>query len=316
MKKVLITLLDYHRQHFNLRLYLEVALVLIALLVFNYSLDFEDSYIDAYRGSWIRVVWYFLFDGLPFLIGAWLLYRHHKCERWYTSREFWILFVLGFLILAFDRSFYLGDLLREYMPREATRILYRVANWLGSLFTMVIPIMLLYEFGDRNKIHRWYGLGINSFDPKPYLYLLLIAGVFIGIGSFFNDIQSYYPRYRIGDAQQFARYYDVSTAVPFFLFELSYGSNFITVELFFRGFLIYAFSRYFGTYAVIPMVISYCVLHFGKPLTESLSSIVGGYALGILALHNRNIWGGVIIHVGVAWLMELFGFLQRVVQHS
>ena len=316
MKKVFVTLLSYHKQHFHLRLYGEILVLLIVLLVFNYTLDFEDSYIDSFRGSWIRVVWYFLYQGVPFLLTGWMLYRHHKSEKWFTSPQFWVLFVIGFLILSFDRSFFLGDAVRSFLPGSTIRIWYRCINWVSSFLTVAIPLMLLYELAEKNKLHRWYGFQIGKFDAKPYLYLLLIAGVFIGIGSFFGDLQSYYPRYRISAGQEFARYYDIPQFIPLFLFETSYASNFVTVELFFRGFLIYAFVRYFGTYAVLPMVVSYCVLHFGKPLTESLSSIIGGYALGILALNNRNIWGGVIIHVGVAWLMELFGFLQKVVQHS
>ena len=58
------------------------------------------------------------------------------------------------------------------------------------------------------------------------------------------------------------------------------------------------------------MIATYCFLHFGKPVTETLSSIIGGYILGIIALKNKNIWGGVMVHVGVAWSMELFGYLQ------
>jgi len=33
--------------------------------------------------------------------------------------------------------------------------------------------------------------------------------------------------------------------------------------------------------------------------------------LGIISLNSRNIWGGIFIHLGVAWLMELFGWLHH-----
>jgi len=58
------------------------------------------------------------------------------------------------------------------------------------------------------------------------------------------------------------------------------------------------------------MVAAYAVLHFGKPLGESIGSIFGGYILGIIALYSRNIWGGVFVHGGIALLMEIFAFLQ------
>lgn len=61
------------------------------------------------------------------------------------------------------------------------------------------------------------------------------------------------------------------------------------------------------------MVATYAFLHFGKPMTEAISSVFGGYILGIIFLYNRNVWGGVIIHMGVAWVLELFGYLRSLI---
>lgn len=316
MKKVFASLWEFQKDHFELRLYVSVGVLLVLLLVFNYTYDVEDSHIDLIEALSLRWFAYFLFEAIPFLATAMILYGFGKAERFFTQPGFWLMWFLGFAILAFDRSFHIRELVMEWFSGQPYRIWFRSIGWSSSLLFTVLPLVLIYELLDRSVEHRWYGLAPGTFDARPYLYLLLIAGVFIGVGSFFGDIQSYYPRYRISEGQQFARYYEVGQWVPLTLFELSYASNFITVELFFRGFLIYAFVRYFGAYAVLPMIVAYCVLHFGKPLTESISSVFGGYVLGILALKNRNIWGGVIIHIGVAWLMELFGFLQRWVQHS
>jgi len=52
-------------------------------------------------------------------------------------------------------------------------------------------------------------------------------------------------------------------------------------------------------------------LHFGKPIGEAISSIFGGYVLGVIALNTKSIVGGSIVHIGVAWLMELFAYLQH-----
>lgn len=281
------------------------------LIVFNYTLDFEDQYIDQVDVFWLRWLCYFSYESIPFLFASLILMWQGKAGKFYQSGHFWLIWLIGFLILALDRSVYIRDYLTGFFPSPTFNLWIRSLNWSLSIVWMIVPLMILYESVDRNSPHRWYGLAISRFDPRPYFYLLLIAGVGIGIGSFFGEIQEYYPRYRIEHGQRFAAYYDVSQWVPLSIYELSYASNFITVELFFRGFLIYAFFKYFGTYAVLPMIVAYCILHFGKPITESLSSIIGGYALGILALKNRNIWGGVIIHIGVAWLMELFGYLQR-----
>jgi hypothetical protein len=73
------------------------------------------------------------------------------------------------------------------------------------------------------------------------------------------------------------------------LYELAYGSDFISVELFFRGFLILAFVKLVGKDAILPMACFYCTIHFGKPLGECISSYFGGMLLGIVVFHTRSI---------------------------
>lgn len=93
------------------------------------------------------------------------------------------------------------------------------------------------------------------------------------------------------------------------IYELAYGTDFFTIELFFRGFLVLAFAKWAGKDAVLPMALFYCTIHFGKPLGECISSYFGGLILGAVTLQTRSIWGGLIVHLGIAWLMEVFGFL-------
>ena len=57
------------------------------------------------------------------------------------------------------------------------------------------------------------------------------------------------------------------------------------------------------------MAAFYCTIHFGKPLGECISSFFGGLVLGVLAARTRTIYGGLIVHLGLAWLMELGGWL-------
>jgi len=95
------------------------------------------------------------------------------------------------------------------------------------------------------------------------------------------------------------------------IFELLYGADFLNVELLFRGFFVVGMAQILGKHAVMPMVIIYCFLHFGKPAGEAISSIFGGYILGIIALNTRSVWGGIIIHVGVAWMMEAAAYVTK-----
>jgi hypothetical protein len=58
------------------------------------------------------------------------------------------------------------------------------------------------------------------------------------------------------------------------------------------------------------MVSVYAFLHFWKPMPETLGSIAGGFLLGTFALYSRSVFGGMIVHVGIALLMEILAWWQ------
>jgi membrane protease YdiL (CAAX protease family) len=94
-------------------------------------------------------------------------------------------------------------------------------------------------------------------------------------------------------------------------YEIAYGLDFITVEYLFRGFMVIGMMAILGRGAVLTMAVVYCVLHFGKPAGEAISSAFGGYILGVVAYETRSVWGGIIVHMGIAWMMELVAFGQK-----
>lgn len=312
MKKVWTYLVDYQRKHFEWKMYGAILIFIAICIVINYRLDFEDSIIDSYHGKPIKWLWMFLFHSFPFVSVCVILGSFGKIPGWFANTNYWLKIIVGFGLLSFDRSFYGINILLADMPRAEFHFISRCLNWASSLILVVVPLLLLYPLLERDSEKNWYGLAWKRFDPKPYLFLLFVAAIFIGIGSFMSEINEYYPRYLTSGANLYLKAKpDISESWLVFWYELCYGSNFISVELIFRGFLIFAFTRTLGSYAVLPMVATYAFLHFGKPLGETISSIFGGYILGIISLNSRNIWGGIFIHLGVAWLMELFGWLQR-----
>ena len=310
MKNFLQAITDYQRKHFDWKIYASMLVFIAICIGVNYRLDFEDSIIDSYHGSPIMWVWMFLFQGGPFLVSCLILYVFGKRKDWLSSKSFWSKFLVGFGVLALDRSFYGFNFIAGTLNRLEAPFVMRCINWSSSLILVVIPMLILYQFLEKDEVKNWYGLSWKRFDPKPYLFLLGIASVFIGLGSFMTDIQDFYPKYNHSGADYFIKHNESPQWILVTIFEICYGSYFISVELIFRGFLIFAFSRTLGGHAVLPMVASYAFLHFGKPLGETISSVFGGYILGIISCNSRNIWGGVFIHLGVAWLMEFFGWLQ------
>jgi len=310
MRKIFRYLRDYQRKHFDVRLYLTISFFLMICFIFNYSLDFEDSYIDKLYGTFWHWLSYLFWMAFPYVGVSLILKAFGKDVK--LNRQFWILIVIGFSIQAFDRSFDGYKELYQSLPGVDKYFLSKCLYWSSSLLTNVIPLMLIYVFLFDEHPRTYYGLAFKSFDPKPYFILLGGAIILIGLGSFFSDLQSYYPRFQHSGGERFAAAHDLPNWVSILIYEICYGSDFVAVEVFFRGFLIFAFSRALGGYAVLAMISSYAFLHFGKPLTEAVSSIFGGYILGIISYNTRSVWGGIIIHMGVAWTMELFGFLHKI----
>jgi hypothetical protein len=94
------------------------------------------------------------------------------------------------------------------------------------------------------------------------------------------------------------------------LFELCYANDFLGVESMFRGALVVGMARWLGRRAVLPMVMTYMCIHLGKPDLELCSSVVGGYLLGVLAWRTSHLWGGIIIHLGIAMFFEAVGIFR------
>ena len=104
----------------------------------------------------------------------------------------------------------------------------------------------------------------------------------IALASLRPDFLHTYPKYKMIEALGGTHWYDK------LLFELSYGIDFFTIELFFRGFLVLAFAHFVGKDAILPMAAFYCVIHFGKPLPECISSYFGGLILGVLVFQTKQ----------------------------
>jgi len=68
------------------------------------------------------------------------------------------------------------------------------------------------------------------------------------------------------------------------LYELLYASAFLSVELFFRGFLVIGLARLMGKDVIIPMVCLYAFIHFEKPMGEAISSIFWRLFIGCICL--------------------------------
>jgi hypothetical protein len=113
----------------------------------------------------------------------------------------------------------------------------------------------------------------------------------------------------------FIAYYPIcSTAgrswVELVIWESVYVAQFLTLEMFFRGWWVRA-TRIFGAGAIFCMIVPYCMVHFRKPYLEVCSALIAGVVLGSLSMRTRSIWAGVMVHVTVALLMDVLALERK-----
>ncbi len=88
------------------------------------------------------------------------------------------------------------------------------------------------------------------------------------------------------------------------VWEIVYAAQFVGLEFFFRGFMVFGPVRVLGAWVVPVMMVPYMMIHFQKPYLETTGAVIAGLALGMVALKTRSIYAGMVLHITVAWLME------------
>jgi hypothetical protein len=216
-----------------------------------------------------------------------------------------ILLIVAALVLVFEE--YFGDRPNFDQVFERYAALWRYyqlgsfAWWSAAKLIgyLLVPVACLSAL---RLDPRDCGLTFAGFRRHVWIYAALylaILPVLVGV-SFTRAFQDTYPFYKLA----------ARSWLDFLLWEAMYASTFLGLEFFFRGFLLFPLKRAFGSYAIFVAVLPYCMLHFHKPLAEVIGAIFAGILLGTLALVTRSIWCGVLIHVSVAWTMDVLAMVQ------
>lgn len=300
MKKIWKYLVDHVKHDFAWKHYLFVTIFLAICLSVNYRLDFEDTILDTLTGTTKLAAHFvfFVFAYYTVLISV-TIFKNEK--SFWKSKTFHIKSILVLFVLALDKSApFLKPMINHWFAPELYVWVYKVSVNLISVFTIIIPLLVYYFLYDKREKHI-YGLRPQHFDTRPYFAMLGIMLPLIIAASFLPSFLKQYPMYRGAGA---ADYLGISEWITVLSYEFAYAIDFISVEFVFRGFLVIALLSHTGRNAILAMAAVYCFLHFGKPAGEAISSIFGGYILGVIAYETKSIWGGIIVHVGIAWLME------------
>ncbi|MFT4704261.1 MAG: hypothetical protein ACI81R_001957 [Bradymonadia bacterium] len=175
----------------------------------------------------------------------------------------------------------------------------RLTWWaLGCVITYFVIPAFVVVFVLKESL-RDYGFRIRGALDDWWIYAIFLAVMLPTVLIVSGDahFQDTYPFYRMSPGE--------SWWPNMMRWQLLYWLQFLTLEFFFRGFMVHGTKHRLGSLSVFVMMVPYCMIHFGKPLPETLGAIIAGVVLGALSLKTRSIWLGVAIHVSVAVSMDL-----------
>lgn len=301
MKQIWNDIKTHVNEDIRLQPYALTALFLTSLLFVNYYFDIEHTWLSS-----LSPLGYFAHITALFSVSYYGAVAIKRGLGIFRNRQF-ILYsgtILLMTSLASSLLFVKGwtDGLSRFEAFYASQLLY---NSVGTMIVLV-GLALLYFTYDHGKVSGFYGLRVKKVHHfAPYLGLLLMMLPLLLWASSQPHFLETYPIFRMEHNRPV---FGLSLTQMAAIFESFYLLDFIRVELVFRGVLVIGMARFLGKDAILPMAVIYCALHFNKPLGEAISSIFGGYILGVISYYQRHITGGIIVHMGVAGIMELLAY--------
>ncbi|HET6279406.1 MAG TPA: CPBP family intramembrane glutamic endopeptidase [Polyangia bacterium] len=163
------------------------------------------------------------------------------------------------------------------------------------------PLLVWRLFFRRDSLLD-FGLRPTGFREHAWIYALCVV-VMVPVLLIIKrqpDFGSYYPIYKMAGRSW----------LDFWVWEVIYIAQFLSLEIFFRGWWIRA-TRVFGVGAIWSMAVPYCMIHYGKPYLEACSAVVAGVVLGSLSMKTRSVYAGFLVHGTVAILMDVLALDQR-----
>lgn len=277
----------------------------ISILIFiNYHFGVND-YLETLSPTAEYFGWFFIL----LLAYSFAYIFQNACKKIdaFKNKDFLFFLLLAPALFAWKMSASINFLISS----DASINTYwnKVIYWPLKLSVILTILFVVWRVWDRRQ--PFYGLSQKNLSWRPYLFMLMLMMPLVALASTQADFLHTYPKLKnvaFLSGEENRWWYSL-------VYELSYGLDFVGIEIFFRGFLVLAFAKWVGKDAILPMAIFYCTIHFGKPLGECISSFFGGLILGVVSYHTRSIYGGLVVHLGTAWLMELGGYVGNAIKY-
>lgn len=212
-----------------------------------------------------------------------------------------VLAILLTVCISLTLQEYVGghDTYNRLFPNDRSRYweLWGFVWWSGwrVIGYVLLPMLVILLLPGEHL--RDYHISLRGFFKHLWIYVLMFLLILPAViqASTTNTFRHTYPFYRLANRSQ----------LDLWSWEALYAIQFLSLEFFFRGFLLQGLRKAMGANAIFVMIVPYCMIHYGKPMAETIGAIGAGLILGTLAMRTKSIWGGVLIHVGVATTMDV-----------
>jgi hypothetical protein len=247
----------------------------------------------TYALVWYSLLFFFFFTAGFLIQNSSTVFQKGKLQ---------LILVAAPILFALKVAIPFHKLLPHTIGTNYQRAFQQPMNWFGALLVMLPLLAFIHWLLEK----KWTLYGIKQTQSlKTYVLLIAFMLPLLVWASLQHDFSLVYPKAAIVGRQLG----DEANLFHYLLFETAYAADFFTIEFFFRGFLIVALSKLIGKQCLLPVALFYFSIHLGKPMMEAVSSFFGGLILGSISYHSKSIWGGLLVHISIALLMELLGFI-------
>lgn len=291
-------------EDFDKRTYGFIFIFLSIAISLNYYFDFEDSILDSYKNQLIGLALFFAENVLLYVLPLFVMYKNPFVKKAVHNYKFWGILLISLFLLSFYQNYNLISLFwkKEYYETYFSARFYSRVNSL-LIYSLIFIILGVIIGKGKDKV---FGFLEFKIKWKVYVYFLLAMIPLLLLAATQSDFLQTYPRLHISrfSIEEYFSY--------FFKYEPFYLLDFVFLEWFFRGFMVIMLAKFIDKRAVILIAGIYCAFHFGKPMAECISSFFGGYILGYMSYRTKSIWGGVMVHMGIAFLMDILAIIAQV----
>jgi len=308
MKFIISVLKQHFRDDFS-RKGVVVSLLIAAILILAESVfKVNERITNEHSYTFIIYLWDFLRNAFVYY-GSTAVLSATGIFHVENKKRFVAVSLVGIILFSIYSVFYGYIYAVSNAPYPCRLWLHSICENISGIFTLFLPLLLFWYFFQRREVNGFYGLHFRNLQFVRYADVILLVVICMFFAMFLPGVSEYYPVLNDTYYRNCANYIGLSQWVTATGFEISYLFDFVWIELFFRGFLVFGMVKFLGKNVILPMIVLYVVIHFGKPLPEIISSFFGGYLLGILALHTGNIRTGILLHITLALSAEVFGML-------